>query len=284
MNSTNKNIINILNIIPDDILEKLFCIKPCINKKLQKYFNNNIEKLYNEFIKTTKNDRMIKLHIINNAGSTVNCNNFIEKINDENKYKTIMSDIEDDEDEDKCYSYNYLLNKYKLYNNVFGVNYFKYEDNEIDLYYTSTSNNNGIFIWRCYMNDYIDNIIKKFISILTKNFYKLFIDGGIVGYDEIRDYIKSVAKWWVRKNPLKKFLKIFKTNKKPTYSTIDFSGNYYYNIENLLCYMVDSYIGVRPIWDDYEDCFFKHYETYESFKIQNRLYLNIINKDGIYRG
>jgi len=197
----------------------------------------------------------------------------------------MMFDIEDFEDEFKCLLYNQLLNKYKLYNNVFGVNYFIYENNNVSENF-SDENHNGIFIWRDY-NEFNTNnekkcifyhyIIKNFISILTKNFYKLFIDGGIVDIDEIRDYIRSMAKLYIKNIPLKHSKKLFNFFKKNVDNDIKFCGNYYYDLENILCFIVDSYIMVHP--DEDNDNI-----NYESFKIQNRLYNNLINKDGIYRG
>ena len=297
MNNTNKNIINILNIIPDDILEKIFCIKPCINKKLQKYFNNNIEKLYNEFIKTTKNDRMIKLHIIQEECIMVDYNNFIEKINDENYFKKYMSRIEYIKfgiDYGNRF-YNDFLNKYKIYNNVFSVNYFYDEFNHVS-YNFSDENNDGIFIWRVFnYSNSIDSIkkkcilyhdiIKKFILILTKNFYKLFIDGDIIDYYKtIQEYIRNKAKLYIKNIPLKHSKKLFNFFKKNVENTIDFSGNYYYDLENILCFVVDSYITSRPLYNcEDEDNYYKNYQTYESFKIQNRLYNNISNKGGLFR-
>ena len=114
----------------------------------------------------------------------------------------------------------------------------------------------------------------------------MFSGGNIITLNKIRDYIKNTAKWWIRKNPLKKFKKFYKflkNNKKRIYTnennnniykTIDFGGNYYYNLENLLCYMVDSYIATTDADDeddDDENDNFK-YSNYESFNIQNKIY------------
>tara|TARA_R110002126_G_scaffold167688_1_gene316152 strand:- start:1846 stop:2754 length:909 start_codon:yes stop_codon:yes gene_type:complete len=297
--SNTKN--NILNILSDDILEKIFCIKPCINKKLQKYFNNNIENLYNDFIKTTKNDRMIKLHIMSTYGIIPNCNNFIEKINDdENMYKMFMSFYNRLLNEHKCIYYNRLLNKYKLYNNnIYGVNYFiddDYnlidDDHNIHFYSDDRVFDDGIFIWKDFVfRNYLNDFITNFRLILNENFYKLFMNGDIIGQDEINEYIKSVAKLYIKKQSLKKLKKVYKNIKDliKTYTNENpdddgwthrhhgkVRSNFYYYIEHFLCDVVNCYIEVvRPIYDD-EDYFLKKYETYESFKIQKNIYNLII--------
>jgi len=309
MNNTTKNI---LNILPDDILEKIFCIKPCINKKLQKYFKNNIKNLFYDFIKTTKNINHIKLHIIKDT-TTLSGNEMVDdyfchinffncsdlKCIDKNKIIQINNRFNKIINTNYTCHFNILLNKYKLYNNIFGVNYFNYDDNEINLDNLVFSKHNDFFIWRHYNTIVIDDVIKDFILILTQNFYKMFSGGNIITLNKIRDYIKNTAKWWVRKNQLKKFSKFYKFLKNykkrkynfeknniykynfssnyvennNIYKTIDFGGNYYYNLENLLCYMVDSYIATAyPDDEDDENDEDFRYSNYESFNIQNKIY------------
>jgi hypothetical protein len=147
--------------LPYEVLEKII-YKPRINKELQLIFNKNIPTLFTNFINTTKNINVIKLHIINEEEK--DDDRFMKKYIKKN-IDTLFNDIIKTK---SIKQLNELLNKYKLYNYMFSKNYIVQENNvrdditEIEWDY--------IFIWRFVGNKHIDSIIRNFIEILNKNF------------------------------------------------------------------------------------------------------------------
>ena len=175
--------------LPYEVLEKII-YKPCISKELQIIFNKNIPILFNNFINTTKNINVIKLHIINEEKKDYD-DRFLKKYIKKN-IDTLFNDIIKTK---SIKQLNELLNKYKLYNYMFSKNYIVQENNvrdditEIQWDY--------IFIWRFMGNKHIDSIIKNFIEILNKNFKN--IDMSVLKKEN--DIEENISDFFVVRTP-----------------------------------------------------------------------------------